>query len=60
MNGALDGTPGLTFYPERDLTPDMELTRLLPAGPLLGISITGQKAMTDAVSPQYPPASKRC
>jgi hypothetical protein len=46
--------PGLTFYPERDLTPDMELTRLLPAGPLLGISITGQKAMTDAVARNIP------
>ncbi|QLH71664.1 polysaccharide pyruvyl transferase family protein [Rhodopseudomonas palustris] len=41
--------PGLTFYPERELKADMSLASLLPEGPLLGISITGQKAMTDSM-----------
>ena len=42
--------PGLTFYPERNLQADLSLNALLPDGPLLGISITGQKAMTDALA----------
>jgi 5'(3')-deoxyribonucleotidase len=41
--------PSLTFYPERDLPKDDALIDLLPPGPLLGISITGQKVMTDAL-----------
>ena len=41
--------PGLTFYPERELPKDDTLIGLLPEGPLLGISITGQRAMTEAL-----------
>jgi hypothetical protein len=41
--------PGLTYYPERNLLKDDALIGMLPEGPLLGISITGQKAMTEAL-----------
>jgi hypothetical protein len=41
--------PGLTYYPERKLPPDMTLAASMPNRPLLGISITGQRMMRDAL-----------
>lgn len=41
--------PGLTFYPERKLAADMTLAALMPDRPLLGVSITGQRTMLEAL-----------
>jgi hypothetical protein len=49
LEWGFDRDPGLTFYPERNLPADNSLAPMLPAGPLLGISITGQNAMTEAL-----------
>jgi hypothetical protein len=43
------GTVNITMYPEYKLKPDLSLVGLLPDGPKRGISITGQKAMRQAL-----------
>ena len=49
LEWGFDRDPGLTFYPERTLEPDMSLAETLPDGPLLGVSITGQNVMKEAL-----------
>jgi hypothetical protein len=46
--------PGLTYYPEKNLPADFFLTDMLPNKPLLGISITGQSLMQDALRRNVP------
>lgn len=50
MEWGLGRDPDISFYPEADLAADPTLCALLPPGPLLGISITGQRAMADALA----------